>query len=266
MKRGERTVWTATSHYSRHTLVCNSPCAVPRRRCEVEVLRVGPDLLGLDGETYRRVTSSVVNRDDVHEQVFVLPVREPLFLDAGLASRPPVEEGGKPNIPGKPVKRRVRGGRRRRGHALQHFNDTGGIYPLCVKLGTVTPKGGDVYSYAPSENDMVEDPNLGKHLEHWGINMMKMEKTEKTMAEINIEANKQCVALTVGAACAAVAMLTAAALCVLLMVACAEPEAPLAPEEIERTPRVCSQSSGARLCGRYRKHQVGDRYHLHSHG
>ena len=68
------------------------------------------------------------------------------------------------------------------GAALRHFEEEkakGNFFPLCVKLGTITPKGADVYSYAPDEDDMVEDPKLADHLAHWGINMMKMEKTEK---------------------------------------------------------------------------------------
>ena len=32
----------------------------------------------------------------------------------------------------------------------------------------------DVFSY--DEDDMVEDPNLKKHLEHFGINISAMEK------------------------------------------------------------------------------------------
>lgn len=28
-----------------------------------------------------------------------------------------------------------------------------------------------------------------RHLEHWGINMMSMQKTEKTMAELQIDLN-----------------------------------------------------------------------------
>jgi hypothetical protein len=35
----------------------------------------------------------------------------------------------------------------------------------------------DVYSY--EEDEMVEDPHLAKHLAHFGINMMKMEKVCK---------------------------------------------------------------------------------------
>jgi ubiquitin carboxyl-terminal hydrolase 5/13 len=43
-----------------------------------------------------------------------------------------------------------------------------------VKLGTITPAGADVYSYAPDEDDMVLDPQLASHLAHWGINMMQV--------------------------------------------------------------------------------------------
>lgn len=43
-----------------------------------------------------------------------------------------------------------------------------------VKLGTITPHGADVFSYADDENDMVLDPHLGKHLAHWGINMLQV--------------------------------------------------------------------------------------------
>ena len=43
-----------------------------------------------------------------------------------------------------------------------------------MKLGTITPHGADVYSYAPDEDDMVTDPLLSQHLEHWGINMMRV--------------------------------------------------------------------------------------------
>lgn len=48
-------------------------------------------------------------------------------------------------------------------------------YPLAVKLGTITKEGkGDVYSYP--EDDMVDNPNLIKHLLHFGINLSAMEK------------------------------------------------------------------------------------------
>ncbi|KAI8100790.1 hypothetical protein M9434_005181 [Picochlorum sp. BPE23] len=75
------------------------------------------------------------------------------------------------------------------GAAMRHYESTGKKYPLVVKLGTITPGGADVYSYASDEDDMVLDPKLGDHLAHWGINMMKMEKTDKTVAELQIERN-----------------------------------------------------------------------------
>ena len=40
----------------------------------------------------------------------------------------------------------------------------------------------------PDEDDLVVDPKLAEHLAHWGIDVMKMEKTEKSMAEVNVEA------------------------------------------------------------------------------
>jgi ubiquitin carboxyl-terminal hydrolase 5/13 len=78
------------------------------------------------------------------------------------------------------------------GAALSHFEEMekqGKMYPLCVKLGTISSNGADVFSYARDESDMVTDPHLAKHLAHWGINIMQMEKTDKTMAELQIELN-----------------------------------------------------------------------------
>uniref|UniRef100_A0AAQ4S7B1 Ubiquitin carboxyl-terminal hydrolase n=1 Tax=Gasterosteus aculeatus aculeatus TaxID=481459 RepID=A0AAQ4S7B1_GASAC len=72
-------------------------------------------------------------------------------------------------------------------HALLHFRETG--YPIAVKLGTITPDGADVYSY--DEDDMVLDSKLPEHLAHFGINMMTMEKTERTMTELEIAVNQR---------------------------------------------------------------------------
>ncbi|CAF1355077.1 unnamed protein product [Adineta steineri] len=72
-------------------------------------------------------------------------------------------------------------------HASEHYHKT--KYPLAVKLGTITAKGADVYSY--DEDDMVEDPNLAIHLGHWGINMLKMEKSDRSMADLEIELNQK---------------------------------------------------------------------------
>mmetsp|Transcript_68344 Transcript_68344/g.192737 ORF Transcript_68344/g.192737 Transcript_68344/m.192737 type:complete len:826 (+) Transcript_68344:80-2557(+) len=76
--------------------------------------------------------------------------------------------------------------------ALDHFNEEkarNNFFPLVVKLGTITPQGADVYSYAPDEDNMVKDPYLAKHLEHWGIDVMGMDKTDKTLAEMEVDKN-----------------------------------------------------------------------------
>uniref|UniRef100_A0A673HEK5 ubiquitinyl hydrolase 1 n=1 Tax=Sinocyclocheilus rhinocerous TaxID=307959 RepID=A0A673HEK5_9TELE len=72
-------------------------------------------------------------------------------------------------------------------HALLYYQQTG--YPLAVKLGTITPDGADVYSY--DEDDMVLDSKLPEHLSHFGIDMMTMEKTERTMTELEIAVNQR---------------------------------------------------------------------------
>lgn len=74
--------------------------------------------------------------------------------------------------------------------ALNHFEATGSKFPLVVKLGTITPSGADVYSYASDEDQMVTDPKLAEHLARWGINIMELEKTDKTMAELEFDLNK----------------------------------------------------------------------------
>jgi ubiquitin carboxyl-terminal hydrolase 5/13 len=75
------------------------------------------------------------------------------------------------------------------GAALQHYIDTGRQFPLCVKLGTITPQGADVWSYAEDEDSMVIDPLLPEHLRHWGIDVVGLEKTEKSTNEIEAELN-----------------------------------------------------------------------------
>ncbi|KRT81918.1 Peptidase, partial [Oryctes borbonicus] len=73
-------------------------------------------------------------------------------------------------------------------HALEHYAATS--YPLAVKLGTITKDGkADIFSY--TEDDLVEDPKLGEHLAHWGINIANMEKTEKSMVELELELNQK---------------------------------------------------------------------------
>ena len=75
-------------------------------------------------------------------------------------------------------------------HAVDHYKNNGGGGPLAVKLGTITRDGkADVFSY--DEDDMVLDPYLEKHLEHFGIKMTSMEKTDKSMIELEIDMNQR---------------------------------------------------------------------------
>jgi len=75
------------------------------------------------------------------------------------------------------------------GGALMHYEETGKQYPLCVKLGTVTAHGGDIWSYASDEDCLVKDSNLASHLSHWGIDIQRMEKTDSSMAELEVSLN-----------------------------------------------------------------------------
>lgn len=71
-------------------------------------------------------------------------------------------------------------------HALAHFEATG--HPCCVKQGTITAEGeGDVYCYAC--NDARLDPSLAPHLQHLGVPVAGLTKTEKNMTELQIEHN-----------------------------------------------------------------------------
>eukprot|EP01048_Picozoa_sp_COSAG05_P011726 COSAG05_NODE_1124_length_5792_cov_13.204286_2_plen_1379_part_00 len=75
--------------------------------------------------------------------------------------------------------------------ALRHYENMlkeGKNYPLCVKLGTITEEGADVYSYAKDEDDTVLIPpkRLAELLQFWGIDTMGMEKTEKDMREMEL--------------------------------------------------------------------------------
>lgn len=81
--------------------------------------------------------------------------------------------------------------------ALDHYAEMkaqGKEYPLAVKLGTITAEGdgavGDVYCYAADEDDMVLDSKLKQHLAHWGIDAAALSKTEKSMAEMELELNQ----------------------------------------------------------------------------
>lgn len=71
------------------------------------------------------------------------------------------------------------------GHAQAHYDSTG--FPLSVKLGTIQGEQADVYSYP--EDNMVSDPSLVKHLLHFGIDVAAMTKTEKSIAELELDQN-----------------------------------------------------------------------------
>ncbi|KAL0959107.1 hypothetical protein HGRIS_014404 [Hohenbuehelia grisea] len=72
------------------------------------------------------------------------------------------------------------------GHGLTHFETTG--HMVSVKLGTITPEGNaDIYCY--SCNDSKLDPNMAAHLATFGINIQGLQKTEKSMTELQIEHN-----------------------------------------------------------------------------
>lgn len=60
--------------------------------------------------------------------------------------------------------------------ALDHFKETGQVFPLVVKLGTITAdiSTADCYSYAPDEDGPVRVPNLVELLEKRGIKVASM--------------------------------------------------------------------------------------------
>lgn len=70
-------------------------------------------------------------------------------------------------------------------HGLAHFEAT--QHEVSIKLGSITPEGGDVFCYKCS--DEIKDPQLSKHLAHWGINLAEQEKTEKSLTELQLEQN-----------------------------------------------------------------------------
>ncbi|KRY53192.1 Pecanex-like protein 1 [Trichinella britovi] len=83
--------------------------------------------------------------------------------------------------------RKLWGGGGGNNHSMDHYCKTG--YPLSVKLGTISSNGADVFSY--DEDDLVNDPQLEKHLKHFGIDLAVMEKTEKSMIELELDFNQK---------------------------------------------------------------------------
>ncbi|PIC52819.1 hypothetical protein B9Z55_002766 [Caenorhabditis nigoni] len=75
------------------------------------------------------------------------------------------------------------------GHMQDYFNAT--RFPLVVKLGTISSnlESIDVFSY--DEDDAVIDPNIVKHLMHFGLDPEKMEKTAKSTLEMELDMNEK---------------------------------------------------------------------------
>lgn len=72
------------------------------------------------------------------------------------------------------------------GHASQHFENE--HHSVSLKLGTISPDGSaSIYCYACDED--VSDEQLGEHLSKLGIDVLKQTKTEKSITELNLEAN-----------------------------------------------------------------------------
>ncbi len=78
------------------------------------------------------------------------------------------------------------GGVKGNSHGLAHVDATS--HCVAVKLGSITADGtADIYCYRCNEERT--DPELAAHLIHWGIDIAKREKTEKSLTEMQIEQN-----------------------------------------------------------------------------
>ena len=73
------------------------------------------------------------------------------------------------------------------GHAKIHYERT--KYPIVVKLGTISNGDADVYDY--QMDDACKDPKLAEHLAHFGLDIKKMEKTEKSTLEMELDLNQK---------------------------------------------------------------------------
>lgn len=72
------------------------------------------------------------------------------------------------------------------GHGISHFHSSG--HPLVCKMGTITPEGSaSIHCYACDEE--VLDSELASHLASFGILIKHLVKTEKSIAEMELEAN-----------------------------------------------------------------------------
>ncbi|KAJ5750798.1 hypothetical protein N7533_007826 [Penicillium manginii] len=80
------------------------------------------------------------------------------------------------------------GGSKGNSHAVAHADSAS--HGVAVKLGSITAEGSaDIYCYKCNEERT--DPELAKHLAHWGIYLAGREKTEKSLMEMQVEHNMQ---------------------------------------------------------------------------
>ena len=71
-------------------------------------------------------------------------------------------------------------------HQVEHNTATG--HPVAVKLGSLTAEGNaDIHCYACDEERT--DPELVAHLANWGIDIAGRVKTEKSLTEMQLDAN-----------------------------------------------------------------------------
>ncbi|KAI6181467.1 Ubiquitin carboxyl-terminal hydrolase [Aphelenchoides besseyi] len=72
-------------------------------------------------------------------------------------------------------------------HAKFHAENSG--FTLLVKLGTIENGDADVFNYA--DNESVRDPCLRQHLAHFGLDIDKFKKTEKSTFELELDMNQK---------------------------------------------------------------------------
>lgn len=78
------------------------------------------------------------------------------------------------------------GGTGGNGHGVNHYESTG--HPVSLKMGSISPEGtADVFCYL--DGTEITDPKLSEHLANFGINVQAQTKTEKTLAELQLEQN-----------------------------------------------------------------------------
>jgi len=69
---------------------------------------------------------------------------------------------------------------------VNHYDTT--KHPVSCKIGTITPEGkASLYCYTCDLD--VLDKHLGDHLRRLGIDISDQKKTEKSITELNLEAN-----------------------------------------------------------------------------